>query len=415
MKKILLLILITLSITPLVSGAQEYTLLEPLPCIEGTSTDNTCKDGVTKTINLDDYIGYVFKFSIALAAFLAVVMIIWGGVEYMTSETPFGKGNGRERIENAVIGLVMVLASYLILATIDPRLVEIKTSIDPIVINKADLDAVKDFQTQLGNDLRALSAESQSRTNAFVSERSKLQQELDRVNYALQNDQDLDEDQIADLERQKREYEGKIKEVSVEISKNVAASSGQASFARAYDYIKKPDELSAENLKQYTAPVVQNKFFVVGGEYRTAANTKGQANPVTNVIQDQYNTRINQVLKNVSDPAQQIAEIDILEKQRDFYITQVQEEVKLTDEIKKHGSLRVVSGGQWGNVQTTKVDNKPALDKKLAEYQANVNDPQKPLQAGISTGEYVKIMQARVDEINKTLGNVEPPPATTNP
>ncbi len=77
--------------------------------------------------------------------------------------------------------------------------------------------------------------------------------------------------------------------------------------------------------------------------------------------------------------------------------------------------MRVVSGGQWGNVQTTKVDNKPALDKKLAEYQANVNDPQKPLQAGISTGEYVKTMQARIDEINKTLGNVEPPPATTNP
>ena len=169
MKKTLLLILIALSTLPAFSKAQEYTLLEPLPCIKGTSTDNTCKDGVTKTINLNDYIGYVFKFSIALAALLAVIMIIWGGVEYMTSETPFGKGNGRERIENAVIGLVMVLASYLILATIDPRLVEIKTSIDPIVIKQSDLDAVANFQTQLGNDLRALSAETQSRTNAFVS------------------------------------------------------------------------------------------------------------------------------------------------------------------------------------------------------------------------------------------------------
>ncbi|MEK7463743.1 MAG: hypothetical protein AAB610_01320 [Patescibacteria group bacterium] len=405
MKKTLLLILIALSTLPAFSKAQEYTLLEPLPCIKGTSTDNTCKDGVTKTINLNDYIGYVFKFSIALAALLAVIMIIWGGVEYMTSETPFGKGNGRERIENAVIGLVMVLASYLILATIDPRLVEIKTSIDPIVIKQSDLDAVANFQTQLGNDLRALSAETQSRTNAFVSERSRLQHELDMINSTLDNPERIDDEELADLEDQKRDYEKKIRDLSVEISKNVAATSGQTSFARAYDYIKKPDTNSEQNLKQYTAPVVQNKFFVVGGEYRTAANTQGQANPVTNVIQDQYNTRINQVLKTVSDPVQQLSEIQVLEKQRDFYINQVQEEVKLNNLIK----IR-----QPGAVYSPDAPLSKMLSAKLSEYQTNIANPQKPVEAGISAAEYSKIMQARIDEINKTLGNAAPP-ATTNP
>mgnify|MGYP000550083739 FL=1 len=118
------------ALMPTASKAQEYKLIEPLPCIAGTSTGGNC--ATTQTINLNDYIGYIFKFSIALAAFLAVIMIIWGGFQYMTSEAPFLKVEGKNKIGGAIGGLIMILASYLILATIDPRLVEINTSIPPI-------------------------------------------------------------------------------------------------------------------------------------------------------------------------------------------------------------------------------------------------------------------------------------------
>ncbi len=119
---------------PPVASAQPkettYTLLEPLPCIPGAQQN--CENGSLKKVDLNSYISYLFKFSIALAAFLAVVMIIIGGFQYVTSDIPGMKGNAKEKIWNAVWGLVMVFASYLILYTIDPRLVSVQTNIEQI-------------------------------------------------------------------------------------------------------------------------------------------------------------------------------------------------------------------------------------------------------------------------------------------
>ena len=181
MKKAIFIILIMFSLIPAFSTAQEYKLLEPLPCIEGTG--NNCKGGeVIKKINLDTYIGYVFKFSIALAAFLAVIMIIWGGVEYMGSEVPFIKSNGKQRIWNAITGLLMVLASYLILATIDPRLVEINTKIEAIKIDPKDLEAVKAFQNQLASDIKTLGAEARNKSLDLENQIKEKQKQIDELN-----------------------------------------------------------------------------------------------------------------------------------------------------------------------------------------------------------------------------------------
>ncbi len=98
-----------------------YTLLEPLPAIS--------KDNATATmppkIDLDTYIQDTLNLIIALSAIAAVFMIVYGGLIYMTAES-FGKKNdGLEKLQNAVIGLLMVLSTYLILRTVNPKLVDI--------------------------------------------------------------------------------------------------------------------------------------------------------------------------------------------------------------------------------------------------------------------------------------------------
>jgi hypothetical protein len=145
---------------------QTYTLLEPLPCIEGTG--NNCKTGelVTK-ININQYINYVFKFMIGLAVFLSIVVIIYGGFEYMISEIPNVKVGAKGRIWNAVLGLIAVLTSYLILQTIDPRLVQVNTTIPEIKLKDAQKD-VGDFQSKLVGQLKLLSA--QRRNEVFEQE-----------------------------------------------------------------------------------------------------------------------------------------------------------------------------------------------------------------------------------------------------
>ncbi len=392
MKKIFLLILIAIALTPLASKAQEYTLLEPLPCIAGTSTDDTCNaDNTTKTINLNDYIGYVFKFSIALAAFLAVIMIIFGGFQYMTSETPFGKGDGKEKIWNAVTGLLMVLASYLILATIDPRLVEINTKIDPIVIDTSDS---QEFRGKLASDLRALSAETQAKTNGFVATRTALQKELAELDKDLaERQQDLGAEEEEELLTRRAQLQQQIRAVSTEISKSVATTIGQSSYSFALSALADPTNYSQNNLVQYTAEQISNQK--VNGVYLTDS---------PNIIQRNYNTKMNEVLKNSDkDEAEKAAEIQILEKQRDFYITQIAEDVSLNSWTKPLTDDSWYSFLKWS--PSVKNDAIKKLNDNLKYYQQNLADPKKPTEAGVPDAEYKKIIQAKIDLITKTLGS----------
>ena len=94
-----------------------YTLLQPLPVAGGYLKDN-------ENVTLKDYLTWVFRFVLALAGFLAVMMIVIGGVEYIISGANESmRGEAKKRIENAIWGLVMALVSYLVLYTINPSLV----------------------------------------------------------------------------------------------------------------------------------------------------------------------------------------------------------------------------------------------------------------------------------------------------
>lgn len=129
MKKTLSIFIIGIIISSgslaLIASAQDntYTVLAPLPGIGDTDS---------RTTTLKDYVPALFKLAIGLSAVAAVVMIVIGGFQYMTSDALKGKESGRERVKNAVIGLVLVITAYLILWTINPKLLELNLSIDPV-------------------------------------------------------------------------------------------------------------------------------------------------------------------------------------------------------------------------------------------------------------------------------------------
>ena len=62
----------------------------------------------------------MFKFLIAIAGVLAVIMIVIGGVEYMSTDAVYGKSEGKNKITRALGGLLLALISWLILNTINP-------------------------------------------------------------------------------------------------------------------------------------------------------------------------------------------------------------------------------------------------------------------------------------------------------
>ena len=106
--------------------AQEnYTLLAPIPCV---GSDNDCNK-LPQTTTLEKYLPGVFKLAIGLSAVFTVFMIVLGGFQYMTSDAIMGKKDGMNRVKNSVWGLVLVIAAWLILNEINPKLTEINLNV----------------------------------------------------------------------------------------------------------------------------------------------------------------------------------------------------------------------------------------------------------------------------------------------
>src|SRR3989338_7018541 len=114
MKKKILIIIFLFS---LAGTALAYNLLQPLP-------------GVGQTVDtFPDYITKIIPFILGFAAVLAVVMIVIGGIEYAVTEAIDAKADAKDRITQAILGLLLALISWLILSTINPELVNLKLNI----------------------------------------------------------------------------------------------------------------------------------------------------------------------------------------------------------------------------------------------------------------------------------------------
>lgn len=95
-----------------------YTPLAPLPGIDKPID-------FTKECPLGNYLNIVINLTIGLIAVIAMVMIVMGGIEYITSELISSKASAKERITGAIVGLLIALGSYLILNTLNPNLLNL--------------------------------------------------------------------------------------------------------------------------------------------------------------------------------------------------------------------------------------------------------------------------------------------------
>lgn len=102
----------------------QVTLLAPL------------SNEASKTVRgLPEYLHYAFPILIRTAITLAVVMITIGAIQYMFSGVPGAKGEGLKRIKEAIWGLLLALTAYLILNTINPRLVSLDFDLENLNSN----------------------------------------------------------------------------------------------------------------------------------------------------------------------------------------------------------------------------------------------------------------------------------------
>ena len=104
-------------------------------------TDVVESGGYMKINFLAEYVTAWYRWLVGSAAIIATVMIMIGGVQYM-----LGKGMGqitsaKNRIRSAVIGLVLLLGSYVILFTMNPQL----TLFEPLSIQYVQPSTLDDI------------------------------------------------------------------------------------------------------------------------------------------------------------------------------------------------------------------------------------------------------------------------------
>ncbi|MBI2065750.1 MAG: TrbC/VirB2 family protein [Candidatus Zambryskibacteria bacterium] len=126
-RKLVLVILascfLLLASTPaLAQTLTDYELLAPIP-LSGLDQplDTTTKAG--------PYIAGIFTLIIAIAGGLAVLRIIFGGIKYMSTDAFGEKSEAKNIIETAIWGLLLAMSAWLILYTINPKLVNFDFSI----------------------------------------------------------------------------------------------------------------------------------------------------------------------------------------------------------------------------------------------------------------------------------------------
>ena len=95
-----------------------------------SSVDCSDNGDGTKTCKVPfiaEYIAAIYKYAIGIVGILAVVVMMWGGVRWMTAGgNASGIGEARSWITAALTGLVLILGSYTILYFINPDLTNLK-------------------------------------------------------------------------------------------------------------------------------------------------------------------------------------------------------------------------------------------------------------------------------------------------
>lgn len=153
-------VLFALILLPLAAHA-EVVPLAPLPTNFGFSTES-----------LDGYINTLFYIAIGVGAVLAVLRIVIGGFQYMTSEAVTSTKDARSIITMAIVGLLVLLGSWLALSIINPRINNLNvfnfaTDLDTTPVN-IGVDTGKKTDAAAGNFEKGR-ADCQSRGGVYTT------------------------------------------------------------------------------------------------------------------------------------------------------------------------------------------------------------------------------------------------------
>ena len=106
------------------NGNIKYVPLEPIPGFVQTGE-----------LNFGELLSSIFKVLIVIGGFIAIGAFVYAGIVYMTSEVVGSKSDAKKRLRASLLGLFLLIASWLILYTINPQLVTFSGALNPVKSN----------------------------------------------------------------------------------------------------------------------------------------------------------------------------------------------------------------------------------------------------------------------------------------
>lgn len=110
--------------------AQGFVPLAPIP--------DLTQGVVANSAGLASFFNNLYKYLIGLAAALAVIMIIWHGIEIALNKEDVSKlMDSKGKIYNAIFGLVLVLSPVLVFSIINPSILNLSLNLPELQTSSA--------------------------------------------------------------------------------------------------------------------------------------------------------------------------------------------------------------------------------------------------------------------------------------
>ena len=112
---VVFIVTIPIVIPQFIDAQKTYVPISPIP--------NLTEEG--NNLNLENYLNNAFTFALGIATILAIIKIALGGIKYMMSKSPGGTEDAKGTIWSAIIGLLLILTTFIILKQINPDILKL--------------------------------------------------------------------------------------------------------------------------------------------------------------------------------------------------------------------------------------------------------------------------------------------------
>ncbi len=109
------------------SSGSGFVPLAPIPGL--TDAQST---SVINSTSLANFLNNLYRYLVGLAAILAVIEIIRGGLEISTKDSVSKKTDGKQRVYQALGGLALVLSPYVVFSIINPSILDLSLNLPAI-------------------------------------------------------------------------------------------------------------------------------------------------------------------------------------------------------------------------------------------------------------------------------------------